>query len=116
MIIPSLFPLSHTIDDLVYASSAKSFKLEASREEPARATKRFSLPVRGPYDISAETFSIVAPGETAQTAKKTISAEDGSDEPKRQKRWDDKTTGGTQRQVDRKDPESSRPAPAAVRN
>ena len=103
------------IDDRVYASSSKSFKLEASGEEPARATKRFSLPVRVPYDVSTETFSIVAPGETAQTAKRTISPEDGSDEPRRQKRWDDRETGGTQRQVDRKDPGSSRPAPAAVR-
>ena len=71
--------------------------------------------VRVPYDVSAETFSIVAPGETAQTAERTISPEDGSDEPKHPKRWDDRTTGGTQRQVDRKDPGSSRPAPAAVR-
>ena len=103
------------IDDRVYASSSKSFKLEASGEEPARATKRFSPPVRVPYDVSAENFSIVAPGETAQTAERTISPEDGRDEPKRQKRWDDRETGSVQRQVDRKDPGSSRPAPAAVR-
>jgi RHS repeat-associated protein len=103
------------IDDRVYASSSKSFKLEASGEEPARATKRFSLPVRVPYDVSAETFSIVAPGETAQTANGMIPSEDGSDEPKRQKRWDDSTTGGTQRQGARKDPGSSSSAPGTVR-
>lgn len=103
------------IDDRVYASSSKSFKLEASGEEPARATKRFSLPVRVPYDVSAETFSIVPPGETTQTAIGTIPSEDGRDESRRQKRWDDRTTGGTQRQVDRKDPGSSRSAPGTVR-
>ena len=98
------------IDDRVYASSSKSFKLEASGEEPARATKRFSLPVRVPYDVSAETFSIIPAGEAAQTVEGAAPTEDRNDRDKRQKRWDGGGTSGSQRRVDKKDPGGTRPA------
>ena len=105
-------PARSEVDDRVYASSGRSFRLEASDEEPGKAAKRFSLPERVPYSVSRESFSIVTAGEAAQTVKGTTPVEDRSDVDKRQKRWDGGGAGRTQRQVDRKDPGGSRPAAA----
>ncbi len=109
-------PANSEVDDQVYASSAKSFRLEGSYEEPVRAVKRFSIPERIPYSMSAEPFAIVAAGQSGQKTEAGVAfSGDGEEDSKRQKRWTDRTTGGTQRQVDRKDPGSSRPAPGTVR-
>ena len=109
-------PANSEVDDQVYASSAKSFRLEGSHEEPVIAVKRFSIPERIPYCVSAEPFAIVAAGQAGQKTEGGVAfSRDGEEDSKRQKRWGDRTAGGTQRQVDRKDPGSSRPAPAAVR-
>ena len=108
-------PANSEVDDQVYASSAKSFRLEGSYEEPVMAVKRFSIPERIPYCVSGEPFAIVAAGESRQSDRTVAFSRDSEKESKRQKRWDDRATGGTQRQVDRKDPGSSRSAPPAVR-
>jgi len=108
-------PANSEVDDQVYASSAKSFRLEGSYEEPVTAVKRFSIPERIPYCVSGEPFAIVAAGESRQSDRTVAFSRDSEKESKRQKRWDDRATGGTQRQVDRKDPGSSRSAPPAVR-
>jgi RHS repeat-associated protein len=49
-----------TIDDAEYASSSKSFKLEDPDTEAGLVVKRFSLPVRTPFCVSAENFAISA--------------------------------------------------------
>jgi len=49
-----------TIDDAEYASSSKSFKLEDPDNEAGLVVKRFSLPVRTPFCVSAENFAISA--------------------------------------------------------
>jgi RHS repeat-associated protein len=48
------------IDDAEYASSSKSFKLEDPDNEAGLVVKRFSLPVRTPFCVSAENFVITA--------------------------------------------------------
>jgi RHS repeat-associated protein len=101
-------PARSEVDDRVYASSAKSFKLEGSAEEPSQAAKRFSMPERVPYCVSRDSFSIVPTGEATQTVKETVPAEDRNDGDKRQKRWDGVGTGGSQRRADRNDPASRR--------
>jgi RHS repeat-associated protein len=71
------------VDDRVYASSSRSFKLEGSEEEPGTVMKRFSLPDRVPFAVSAETFVIVGPGEEGRVERGSlagswgVSGEDG---------------------------------------
>ena len=97
-------PANSEVDDRVYASSSKSFRLEASGEEPGKAVKRFSLPERIPYSVSAEPFAIVEAGEAGQTERTAASSRDSEKESKRQKRWDDGKTGRARRPVDRREP------------
>jgi RHS repeat-associated protein len=71
------------VDDRVYASSSRSFKLEGSEEEPGTVMKRFSLPDRVPFAVSAEAFVIVGPGEGGRVERgslagsERVSGEDG---------------------------------------
>jgi len=104
------------VDDRVYASSAKSFKLEGSDEDPGRATKRFSLPERVPYCVSAEPFAIVAPGEAGETESGAAPSRDRETESRRQKRWDNEKEGKTRRPAGRSGPGSSKPAAGPVRS
>ena len=105
-----------SVDDRIYASSARSFKLEGTDEEPGRATKRFSLPEKVPYCVSAEPFAIMVPGEAGQTESKAISSRDREMESRRQKRWDFEKEGRTQRPAGRSGPASSKPAASPVRS
>jgi RHS repeat-associated protein len=102
-----------TIDDQVYASSSKSFRLEKSNEEPVAAAKRFSIPERIPYCVSGEPFAIVAAGEKGQSERPLSSTRDSEKEPKRQKRWDDRETDRTGSASDRR--ESANMKRAAVK-
>jgi RHS repeat-associated protein len=97
------------VDDQTYASSAKSFKVEGSEEEPGTVTKSFSLPERIPFSVSAENFSIIEAGGEAQAERATkaeLKGEKGK-EGKRQKRGDGSATDtGRRRAADRRLPES----------
>jgi RHS repeat-associated protein len=57
---PEILMSGSTIDDAEYASSSKSFKLEDPDNEAGLVVKRFSLPVRTPFCVSAENFAISA--------------------------------------------------------
>ena len=104
------------VDDRIYASSAKSFKLEGSDEEPGRATKRFSLPERVPYCVSAEPFAIIVTGEATPEQKRADPSRDREMESRRQKRWDFEKEGRTRRPAGRSGPASSKPAAGPVRS
>ena len=106
---------SFGIDDWTYASSAKSFKLEGSEDEPATVLKRFSLPERVPYCVSAEPFAIVAPGEVRRVESGRISKQDGEKDLRRQKRRDDDASRGERRRAERRETGISRPVSSYVR-
>jgi len=105
-------PARSEVDDRVYASSSRSFRLEASNEKPGKAAKRFSLPERVPYSVSRESFSIVPAGEAGQIARGIAPKEDRSDPDERQKRWDGGGTGGSRPRADKKESGGLRPATA----
>jgi RHS repeat-associated protein len=58
--------VSSRIDDTQFVSSPNSFKLESSDGGPVSIVKRFSLPVRTPYDTSDGNFSITPEGFGSQ--------------------------------------------------
>lgn len=96
------------VDDLAFASSAKSFKLAGSEEEPGTFTKRFSLPSSVPFSVSAEAFSIVEPGGEVQTepAGRAVSEKEKGKDEKREQRGDGSPAGIRRgRGVDRRLPE-----------
>jgi len=109
---------SSGIDDGMYASSAKSFRLEGSQDEPGTVVKRFSLPDRVPFSVSAESFAIVeagtgVPGERAGgVASERRSVRD----ERRQRRWEsdapDRKPG---RPADKRRSGVPRPGPDSVR-
>jgi len=107
-----------SVDDQAYASSARSFKLEGSEKEPGTVTKRFSLPERVPYCVSAENFSIIEPGagvRTERPGRVDSDREKGKDE-KRQKRGERRTPDtGRGRAADRRQAERSASGVNSVR-
>ncbi len=110
--------LSSGVDDRAYASSAKSFKLAGSEEEPGTFTKSYSLPASVPFSVSAETFSIVEPGGEAEpdlTGRAVSEKEKGKDE-KRQKRGDRDTETRRGRGIDRRLPEGKAPETRSTRS
>ncbi len=60
--------------------------------------KRFSLPDRVPFAVSAEPFAIVGPGQGAQSERQggAVSERESGREGKRQKRWE-RDAGETER-------------------
>jgi len=108
---------SSGIDDQAFASSARSFKLEASEEEPGTVTKRFSLPERIPYCVSAENFSIVGTDgefEVARIGRDSSEREGGE---KRQKRGDRSTPEtGRGRTADKRQADRSTSSDSIRRN
>jgi len=108
-------PANSEVDDQVYASSAKSFRLEGSYEEPVTAVKRFSIPERIPYCVSAEPFAIVAAGESRPSERTVASSRDSEKESNRQKRWDDGKTGRARRPVDGNEPANLKRAAVKAR-
>lgn len=103
------------IDDRIYASSAKSFKLEASEEEPRTVVKRFSLPERIPYAVSAETFAIVDAGDTVMAESGGILVREREETSKRQKRWDGITADSKHHSTEMRETGISRPKRTTVR-
>ncbi len=106
------------IDDRDYASSARSFKLEGTEEEPGTAGKRFSFPERIPYSISADNFSIVEAGEAVSLDRLERGGPDraAGRDGKRQKR-EDEVTSDTARGLaaDRRPAETARPKAHSIR-
>jgi len=78
------------IDDRVYASSSASLKLEGTQEEPGSVFKRFSVPERIPFSVSAENFAIVASGTGVPGEREggAISERESRRDGRRQKRWE----------------------------
>lgn len=110
--------VSPRVDDREYASSSKSFKLEESEGEPGTVVKRFSLPQRTPYCVSAENFAVIAPGHKglAEGVGEVIRGQDGEKGSRRQKRWEAKTTDADRsRPIDRTQSETSRATPKSIR-
>jgi len=108
---------SSGIDDGIYASSAKSFKLERSQDGPGTAVKRYSMPERIPFSVSAENFAIVSPGQEAQADRVSgaISEKRTGREVEPQKRRDEDRSGGRRgRAIDRHQAERSRPGTSSV--
>ena len=110
--------VSSGIDDGVYASSAKSFKLEGSQDEPGTVVKKFSIPERIPYCVTADNFAIVSSGEEARVERAGggISEKENGKEVKRQKRGDDDRSGRRRgRAADRRQADSSRSGTNSLR-
>jgi len=109
---------SSGIDDGIYASSAKSFKLDGSQDEPGTVVKRFSMPERVPFSVSAENFAIVSPSQEAPADRLggAISEKETSREGERRKRRDGDRSGGRRgRATDRRQAEGSRSGTNPVR-
>jgi RHS repeat-associated protein len=106
-------PANAEVDDRVYASSAKSFRLKGSSEEPVTTAKPFSIPARIPYCVNAEPFAIIAAGEAGQAERDITSSRGIEKKSRRQKRWDDGEASRTNRTSDRQ--ESANVTRAAVR-
>ena len=104
------------VDDRVFASSAKSFRLEGTAENPAAAAKRFSLPERIPSCVSAEPFAIVAAGEAVPAEIGAVSPREDASESRRQKRWEGEPVGGTRRSAARRETALRRPEAGPVRD
>jgi len=106
------------VDDRIYASSSGSFKLEGTQEEPGSVVKRFSVPERIPFSVSADTFSIVESGGEAQAeraARAEFKGEKGK-EGKRQKRGDGSAAEtGRRRASDRRLPGSTKSEARSIR-